>query len=187
MEVAAPEPTATVGVVPSDVHSRAFIALVVAVVAGSGCGPGARTPPGGGDGDGDVDADGDGDGDADADADGDGAPPGDECLPRTVPEGGFFESEVYIEVDSPDCSSGPCIVNHLQGDPTETDPGQQSYVSPAEIELRVYCTCKCAAEAAETIVCPTCPDEFECCPAFTIGPPDLRGSYCVRAGTCGGG
>ncbi len=109
---------------------------------------------------------------------------GEACTPEMIPEGGFQQTEVYLESDTIDCPNPGCVVNHLVGDPTETDPGEPDYVSPAEIERRVYCTCKCAAEASETIDCPACPDGFECCPLFTIGAADLAGSYCVRAGTC---
>jgi len=120
------------------------------------------------------------------DDDDDSAPPvvGLACEPSDVPEGGFRETETYLERPSEQCAGATCIVNHLQGNPQQHDPAMQDYVSPAELERRVHCTCKCDAEQQDTIDCPTCPTGFECCPNFQIGPPDIRGSYCVREGTC---
>jgi hypothetical protein len=117
---------------------------------------------------------------------------GDPCQPEDVPENGFQKSEVYLETRSLQCRTRVCMVNHLEGDPNVTipcgAPGAEAncalYVSPAQLDERVYCTCKCDAQDKDTIRCDSCPDNFECCPAFTIGPPGLRGSYCVRKGTC---
>jgi hypothetical protein len=109
---------------------------------------------------------------------------GDPCEPEDIPEGGFKDTEVYLETRSLQCRTRVCMVNHLRGDPTVTDPRDETYVSPATLDERVYCTCKCDAEDQDTIRCDSCPDGFECCPAFTIGPPGLRGSYCVRKNTC---
>jgi hypothetical protein len=118
---------------------------------------------------------------------------GDPCEPETIPENGFQESEVYLETRSLQCRTRVCLVNHLQGDPSvsascgspDADPARCAlYVSPAEVEDRVYCTCKCDGQDKDTIRCEECPEGFQCCPAFTIGPPGLRGSYCVRKGTC---
>lgn len=110
---------------------------------------------------------------------------GDPCAPEDIPDDGFKESEVYLETRSLQCRTRVCMVNHLKGDPRVSDPTDlEHYVSPQKLEERVYCTCKCDAEDQDTIRCDSCPDGFECCPAFTIGPPGLRGSYCVRKGTC---
>lgn len=118
---------------------------------------------------------------------------GDPCEPEDVPVDGFKESEVYLETRSLQCRTRVCMVNHLEGDPRvevpcgapNADPDRCAfYVSPAAKEQAVYCTCKCEGEDEDTIRCEECPDGFECCPAFTIGPPGLRGSYCVRKGTC---
>ena len=108
---------------------------------------------------------------------------GDPCQPEDVPADGFKETEVYLETRSLQCRTRVCMVNHLAGDPS-AELGSDNYVAPDELEKRVYCTCKCDAEDQDTIRCDSCPDGFECCPAFSIGPPGLRGSYCVRKGTC---
>ena len=109
---------------------------------------------------------------------------GDPCEPEEVPDNGFQLTEVYLETRSLQCRTRVCMVNHLEGDPSVSDPQDPLYVSPADLERRVYCTCKCDGQDKDTIRCESCPDGFECCPAFTIGPPGLRGSYCVRNDTC---
>ena len=109
---------------------------------------------------------------------------GDPCEPEDIPDDGFKESEVYLETRSLQCRTRVCMVNHLRGDPRVENPTDDLYVSEETLQQRVYCTCKCDAEDQDTIRCESCPDGFECCPAFTIGPPGLRGSYCVRKGTC---
>lgn len=136
---------------------------------------------------------------------------GDPCEPEQIPEDGFKNTEVYLETRSLQCRTRVCLVNKLTGDPSvrvscneagadttcvvpcpsgdETCSGCKIrkcdlYVSPEAVEERVYCTCKCDGQDQDTIRCDECPDGFECCPAFTIGPPGLRGSYCVRNDTC---
>ena len=101
---------------------------------------------------------------------------GDPCDPEDVPENGFQQEEVYLESRSLQCRTRVCIVNHLEGNPND--------VPESEKNKRVYCTCKCDGQDEDTIRCEECPDGFECCPAFSIGPVGLRGSYCVRNGTC---
>lgn len=122
---------------------------------------------------------------------------GDPCEPSVVPTGGFQRTEVYLESPSLQCRTRVCIVNHYRGDlildPREGDMiGEE--VEPcgetcgwANIEDRIYCTCKCGVTAGgdpQTITCDECPDTYECCPVFSIGGEGFKGDYCVRKGTC---
>jgi hypothetical protein len=118
---------------------------------------------------------------------------GGQCAPDTVPEGGFDDAEAYVESSSEACGVGPCLVFRLQGDPRDNcaprscapdDPDCLSSVCPsqADIDDRVYCSCRCDGPAGSGPLC-ECPGGFSCVPVLEQGPETVRGSYCVRNGT----
>ena len=121
------------------------------------------------------------------------------CLPEQVPETGFDDREAYIESSSVQCETRVCIVFRLTGDPrpgcvakpadmncdptktTNCDPGIKCS-DPAEIEERVYCSCRCNSSDTGFAEC-ECPDGFSCVDLLEQGGPGVRGGYCVRNGT----
>jgi hypothetical protein len=120
---------------------------------------------------------------SDASADNDSV--GEACLPATAPEGGFDDTQVYVDLAHADCSGGPCIAYHLRGDPgPDCVPNPGSGVvcpSPQEVRDRLYCSCRC--DAPEGALECACPDGFSCVTLFDQGGPAVVGGYCVRNGT----
>jgi hypothetical protein len=128
---------------------------------------------------------------------------GDECLPKIIPETevvyeyggtqetrttkGFVSGEAYIETGSDQCETGVCGVFYLEGYPSPHCRPEESWVdrcpTQAEIEDRVYCTCRCKAPKDSKFETCTCPNGYECAAVLTRGEVDVRGSYCVKKGT----
>jgi hypothetical protein len=98
---------------------------------------------------------------------------GDPCQPEQIPEGGFAETEAYIETSSVQCETRVCGVFKFVGDPRTADR--------RVVEDKIYCTCRCKAPDPDFAVC-DCPDDFECQEVLDLGGPGVRGSYCVRRG-----
>ena len=125
------------------------------------------------------------------------------CLPEQVPGDGFDESEAYIETSSVQCETRVCMVYQLAGAPEGTagckPPGQCRVCSgadpkceaipccavQAELDKRVYCTCRCDAEGEKFAEC-SCPSGFTCKQVLEQGNAGVRGKYCVRDGTITG-
>lgn len=133
--------------------------------------------------DAEVDADAGADAGAGRDADGGAgvaSDTGEACEWETFPEGGFRGTELSIETESPACDES-CLVYHLEGDPRADCTAGCS--DPAEVERRVFCTCRCDGPTGEEPFC-ECPSGFRCDPLFdgALAPPSVRGSYCVRDG-----
>ncbi|HMI92180.1 MAG TPA: hypothetical protein VK509_12480, partial [Polyangiales bacterium] len=108
---------------------------------------------------------------------------GDPCLTHVVPEAGFDPRAAYIETNTPDCGGGLCIVHNLEGDPRKgcIPDAQRRCATTDEVELSVYCTCRCDAPAGYAQC--ACPDGFSCVTELSLGGPDVSGGYCVRDGT----
>jgi hypothetical protein len=110
---------------------------------------------------------------------------GDRCLPDSVPETGYDDREAYLGTSSEDCGGGVCLVYHLRGDPGDCvdtgDPDAPVCADPAEVESRVYCSCRC--DAPDGFAQCKCPSGFLCQDILEQGGPDVRGAYCVRDGT----
>lgn len=108
---------------------------------------------------------------------------GEACLPEQIPEGGGNSNEAYVETQSSQCQGNACIMFRLQGDPTQLceDTPVPECASRAEVEARVYCTCRCASDDGADLC--TCPEGFSCFPILDLGPPGVQGSYCVKDGT----
>jgi hypothetical protein len=112
---------------------------------------------------------------------------GDPCLAEPVPESGFDDREVYLGTsDDDDCGGGVCLVYHLSGDPSAdcvaTPAGSGKLcANPAEVEGRVYCSCRCSASDGYAQC--ACPSGFSCQDVLEQGGPDLAGGYCVKNGT----
>lgn len=115
------------------------------------------------------------------------------CLPEQVPDDGFQDSEAYVESSSVQCETRTCIVFRLRGDPREgcmhVEPDMNDPTStgrfcatPADVEKRVYCTCRCNSADTGFAEC-ECPDGFTCVDVLEQGGPGVRGGYCVRNGT----
>jgi hypothetical protein len=109
------------------------------------------------------------------------------CLPAATPAGGFSDLEAYVEVQSAQCQTAPCLVYHLQGDPDpECSPNEEQGIWCAtqdEVEKRAYCSCRCDGPAGDPGPLCDCTDGFSCVEVLEDGPPGIRGSYCVRNGT----
>ncbi|HET6336226.1 MAG TPA: hypothetical protein VFG30_23550, partial [Polyangiales bacterium] len=113
---------------------------------------------------------------------------GDPCFSLIVPEGGFDDSQAYVEGNSPYCNDGACLVFHLAGDPRAdcslrgSIGGEgTSCANPQEVESRVYCSCRC--DSPEDFAECQCPDGYSCVDVLDNGPPEIAGGYCVRDGT----
>ncbi|MBK8168911.1 MAG: hypothetical protein IPK60_01045 [Sandaracinaceae bacterium] len=120
---------------------------------------------------------------------------GDPCRPESVPTNGtmlpgFRDSEAYLETSSVQCRTRVCIVNRINGDPNVVCDGSSTQpancVNAADIEARVYCTCRCDGPPGTAEFC-ECPEGFVCDPVIKSGGAGIQGSYCVRAGTETGG
>jgi hypothetical protein len=110
---------------------------------------------------------------------------GDPCVPEAIPEGGFLESETYLETSSVQCATRVCLVRGLPGDPNnlqedECPGGDATCVSASEVERSVYCSCRCGAPAESGLPTCGCPGGFICEEVLETGGDGLRGSYCVR-------
>lgn len=100
---------------------------------------------------------------------------GEVCEPDT-PSGGFSSSEVYIGVGAPECDGHPCLVYHLEGDPSADCT--TNCAESDDVQERVYCTCKCDGFSAGAYC--NCPAGYSCEELFSASAGDLGGSYCVR-------
>jgi hypothetical protein len=128
---------------------------------------------------------------------------GERCLPK-VPTDSFQDTEIYVETSAPDCETGVCLVDHLRGDPTpgcKEDPdwddtgcftrdgGTGGCALPkrcaekAEVDARIYCSCRCDGPGVDPKDLCNCGDGFMCVDVLEDGPEALRGSYCVREGS----
>lgn len=117
---------------------------------------------------------------------------GDPCTPESVPPGGFDEREAYVETSSVQCRTRVCLWYFLSGSPnniaeeTGCTPGgledaDEGCVTQADIDERVFCTCRCGApDGVNTPTC-DCPDNFACEEIVTVegAGQGVRGSYCV--------
>jgi hypothetical protein len=110
---------------------------------------------------------------------------GDKCTPAFVPEGGFLDSEVYLETGAADCATGACLVYHMTGDPqSRCSQGSDAGCADAfEIDQRIFCSCRCAAPGVDPSELCTCGEGFSCVDTLGDAPAGLRGSYCVANGT----
>ena len=113
------------------------------------------------------------------------------CLPESIPERGFDDSEVIVETGSRSCVTGACVVYHLAGDPdakcnNQGDPACQE-PSQEELNKRAYCSCRCDAPQGDPGELCACKPGFSCVPALLDAPPGIRGSYCVKNGTFNAG
>ena len=118
------------------------------------------------------------------------------CLPEQVPTTGFNDLEAYVESSSVQCQTRVCLVYKLKGDPrpncvmvaptvdSKGNPvGGHDCASAAELQKRVYCTCRCKAPSNTEFANCECPDGFSCTNVLDQGDPGVRGSYCVKNGT----
>lgn len=126
------------------------------------------------------------------------------CLPEQVPNGGFNQSEAYIESSSVQCETRVCMVFHLSGAPPGTSKCQdkativpcaandKNCVNPIpcatdqDVEKFVYCTCRCESGNSKFASC-SCPSGYDCTPVLEQGSVGVRGSYCVRSDTVSAG
>ncbi len=109
---------------------------------------------------------------------------GDPCDPENVPADGFNASEAYLETSSVQCRTRVCMVYHLAGDPGgNCDPLVNTCPQDAEIEQRVYCTCRCDAPAGSNTPTCGCPGGYTCSEVLQLGGDGIRGSYCVKDDT----
>lgn len=130
---------------------------------------------------------------------------GDPCRPENVPEGGFKESEAYLETSSVQCQTRVCMVyklagntervlgeypdcdspgaNCVLGDDSNCDDGDTVAANCAP--ARVYCTCRCDAPAGSSTTTCECPDGYACeeVVATNAAGAGVRGSYCVKKNT----
>lgn len=116
----------------------------------------------------------------DGGADGGAAPAvGRECLPASVPSGGYDAREVYLEPSSAQCDTRACIVYQLDGDPRMVDCA--GCLTSEEVRARVFCTCRCSTDTGADVC--ACPSGFSCVDdLITTGGEGTRGGYCVRDG-----
>ena len=111
------------------------------------------------------------------------------CSPEQVPEGGFLDSETYLETSSVQCATRVCLVRGLDGDPNNLEEDEcprdvegepSTCVFESEVERKVYCSCRCGAPAESNVPTCECPGGFICEEVLETGGDGLRGSYCVR-------
>jgi hypothetical protein len=138
---------------------------------------------------------------------------GDLCIPEDEYQrffSGYELSEVDVETKSFQCETRVCIVNHFQGrvscpygqtvsngaDPRCHIPGTSDAAAAIRVDVKpelvnrratdaVYCSCRCAGTDSLGRYC-QCPTGFTCTELLRdigIGPTELNGSYCIRAGT----
>lgn len=119
---------------------------------------------------------------------------GDPCVPEVVPEGGFNRAEAYLETSSVQCRTRVCMVYQLEGDPSESREecndrgGADCAFKPimADIDDRVFCTCRCDAPVGNGAPLCACGEGFTCTQVLDLGGDGIRGSYCVRDSTLDG-
>ena len=104
---------------------------------------------------------------------------GESCLPASVPTGGFGLGEVYLESPNAACGVDWCMSYMLEGDPNYTvedgcDPEQEACPTDADVEARLFCTCRCEAPEGEEVC--ACAEGFVCESLFGA----QRRGYCVR-------
>ena len=108
---------------------------------------------------------------------------GDACRPGIIPVSGFDPREAYVEIGTPECETGTCIVYLLDGDLSEgcqQNADGTACTPPAVIDASVYCSCRCdLPEGVEGEEC-SCPDRFSCVELIAEGADTVRGGYCVR-------
>lgn len=111
---------------------------------------------------------------------GDGRGVGNACVPRIIDANGFDPRQSTIELGAPECSTGICLINQLDGDPSAecVETEERKCPHDQEIERAVYCTCRCNAPAGEPEGC-ECPSGFSCVDMFSEAPAGIRGGYCV--------
>jgi hypothetical protein len=138
---------------------------------------------------------------------------GDPCVPEDEYQAyfsGYELGEVNLETRSFQCETRVCLVNHFQGrvscpygqslssggaarchipGSSQADGAIHVDVRPQFVNRRatdaVYCSCRCGGSDARRRYC-TCPEGFACVellPDIGVGPSELTGSYCVKAGT----
>ena len=118
---------------------------------------------------------------------------GDPCIPEAIPPGpGFDQSEVYLETSSVQCRTRVCMVYNFAGNPSQsqeecfadpTGPDCSNRQPEAEIDDRVFCTCRCGTTTQGASTC-ECPSGFSCEPILDEeAGPGIAGSYCVRTAT----
>ena len=138
---------------------------------------------------------------------------GDPCVPEDEYQryfSGYEVGEVNLETRSFQCESRICLVNHFQGrvscpygqalgggaDPRCHIPGTTGPDGAIRVDVRpqirnrraedaVYCSCRCGGNDERGRYC-KCPTGFVCSLLLHdigIGPSELNGSYCIKAGT----
>lgn len=125
---------------------------------------------------------------------------GDPCNPESIPEGGFNDSEAYLETSSVQCRTRVCMVYKLPGYPSiclrrnedgscaEEDckaPAGATCATAEETDDAVYCTCRCKAPPGSTASTCECPDGYSCIEVLDseFAGEGIRGSYCVKSRT----
>lgn len=111
------------------------------------------------------------------------------CLPDIIPPDGFDPREAYVEIGSPECETGTCLVFQLDGDPSaECQPKTDGppCASAAEVERSVYCSCRCDVPGGAPGDGCKCPNGFACQDLFDRGPDTIRGGHCVRSDSISG-
>lgn len=116
---------------------------------------------------------------------------GDPCIPEAIPTSGFTSSEAYVETSSVQCRTRVCLVYRLAGNPeqiTGTDScpaGSETCVPQAEVDERVFCSCRCSASGGDTnLPLCDCTEGFHCVDLLTQGGAGVRGGYCIREDQC---
>lgn len=104
------------------------------------------------------------------------------CEPLETPTAGYVASEVSVEAPSDQCLGHSCLVYRLEGDPRAScdEDTDDNCASAAEIEARVYCSCRCNGSPEGEPNC-DCPDDYNCVPTLELE--DRTESYCVKRGT----
>lgn len=121
---------------------------------------------------------------------------GDPCTPEQIPSDGFNNAESYLETSSVQCRTRVCMVYEFGGNPSRsleecmamqlpTDPpGCAGLQTEAQINERVFCTCRCQPPPGSSTPGCECPEGFTCeRDLLTLGGDGIRGGYCVRVGT----
>lgn len=115
------------------------------------------------------------------------------CMPEQIPDNGFNKNEAYVETSSVQCETRVCLVYQLDGDPDEfchevrcavddVNCVPHTCATRADIESRVYCSCRCKSPSADFAQC-DCPTGYKCEEILKGGGPGVQGSYCVNAST----
>lgn len=120
---------------------------------------------------------------------------GDPCVPEAIQEGGFSDTENYVETSSVQCRTRVCLVYRLAGHPEHIVGDSVSCPNPSapnaacisaeERDERVFCTCRCSAGGGDSnLPLCTCDDGFHCVEILTKGGDGVRGGYCIRENQC---